>query len=467
MQQVQLAGRPIGIREVLSAGLVLALLAFALSSVEGWFDALSWHDEQRVRQLGLLVVAGSLLLIRGQIGLPIPAFVMLALLLVLGLVSALLADWPLWALKEWSRYVGLVTLALLFALFARARWVFLCVVGLLAFIGCIHAFQFVAYYLSAFISGIQMLDAGLLFNGFVNPRFLGQFQLLLMPILGALVLLLHDKKPLLAAVLFIVLALHWCIAMILGGRGLWLGLLVSTLPLLLLVRRYWPFLAVQLGAMIAGLFLLTVLMHFVPKWLGLEVHSYETLRGGLSGRERLWLWAWEMARAHPWLGVGPMHYSAVYNPIAAHPHQVVLQWLAEWGVPATLLGLLLGAWGMLIGFTRLRQGPTDYLVAALWVAIAGALVLAQVDGVFVMPYTETWLAVLVGLAIARCGRGEFAPVKQRFFFTTLAIVIVPIMVHVLVNEVPTLARDSEVYMAKHQTGWTPRFWLQGWIPMDE
>jgi len=463
--QMQLAGRAVCVREITAAALLLALLVFALSSVVGWFDLLSWHDEQRVWQLVLLVFA-ALLLMQGHANLPSLAFVMLAVLLGLGLVSALQADWPFWALKEWGRYVGLVSLALLLALLARLRWFFFCVLGLLACIGCIHSFQFIAYYLSAFLSGIYMLDAGLLFNGFVNPRFLGQFQVLLMPVLAALVLLLGARRPLLAAVLFIVLTLHWCIAMILGGRGLWLAMVAPALPILLMARRYWLLLVVQLCAGLVGMLLFTLLLHLIPEWLGLKANLHETLREGLSGREKLWLWAWEMARDHPWLGVGPMHYSASYNAIAAHPHQVVLQWLAEWGGGATLLGVLLGAWGMHFGFSRLRHGPTDYIAAALWLAIAGALVLAQVDGVFVMPYTETWLAILVGLAIASWGRVEPAPVVQRFFFIVLAVAPVLIIVNVLVNEVPTLARDSDAYMAEHQTGWTPRFWLQGWIPMN-
>lgn len=463
--RVQFAGRAVGVREVMAAALLLALLAFALSSVVGWFDVLSWHDEQRVWQLGLLAFAGLLILVQGQARLPASAFAALMILLGLGLLSALLADWPLWALKEWGRYAGLVILALLLALFARLRWFSACVLGLLAAVGCVHALQFIAYYASAFISGIYMLDAGLLFSGFVNPRFIGQFQLLLMPVLAALVLQVWVKRSLLGAVLFSTLALHWCIAMILGGRGLWLGLAASTVPLLLLARRYWPLLVVQLCAGLAGAFLFALLLYLIPAWLGLEANLRETLRGGLSGREKLWLWAWEMARAHPWLGVGPMHYSASYNSIAAHPHQVVLQWLAEWGFPATALGIMLGFWGMCFGLSRLRHCATDYIAAALWLAIAGALVLAQVDGVFVMPYTETWLAILVGLAISRWGRMESAPVVQRFFFIVLAVALVPIIVNVLVNEVPTLARDSEAYMAEHQTGWTPRFWLQGWIPM--
>jgi len=87
----------------------------------------------------------------------------------------------------------------------------------------------------------------------------------------------------------------------------------------------------QAGAAIFGFLLFYVMFHLVPDWLDLAPTLRDSLRTTLSGREKIWLWAWEMAIANPWLGVGPLHYSAVVNPIAAHPHQVVLQWLAEWG----------------------------------------------------------------------------------------------------------------------------------------
>lgn len=44
--------------------------------------------------------------------------------------------------------------------------------------------------------------------------------------------------------------------------------------------------------------------------------------------------------------------------------------------------------------------------------------------------------------------------------------VVLILGSVLINEVPTLRQHSEAHMAKHHAGWTPCFWMQGWIPMD-
>lgn len=446
--------------------LVLPILVFSLSVVNTWHVDLGWHDQQRIYQLFLLTVAAALLIFLDQVYFPAGALTTLTIVFFLGFLSSLLSNWPLWAFKEWGRYIGLLILTLLVTASVQRRWFVASVLGLIAFVGFLHAFQFTVFYAVAFLSGIYMLDANLLFNGFSNPRFFGQFQILLMPVLAGLALMLRQKKPRISAVLFVALAVQWCIAMTLGGRGLWLGPAVSGLMLLLAARRYWPLLAVQVCAGLVGAVLFIILFYLIPGWLDIAPNIRDSLRTSLSGREHIWLSAWEMAKANPWLGVGPMHYSATYNSIAAHPHQVVLQWAAEWGIPATLLAMGLAAWGMLFGLSRLRQGEVDHISAALWLSIAGALVLAQVDGVFVMPYTETWLAILIGLAIARWATPHPAPPVQRIFFRILAIPVILIMGDVLINEVPTLAEDSEAHMTKHRTGRTPRFWLQGWIPMD-
>ncbi|QIB49598.1 hypothetical protein [Pseudomonas sp. OIL-1] len=213
--------------EVLLCLGALPLLAFSLSAVHLWRSGFSWHDQHRVHQLFLLGIAALVISFYSQVRLPRLALFLLAAVLFLGLVSASFAEWPLWALKEWGRYAGLVTLVLLLGLAARKPFVVLAVLGLMAAVGFLHAFQFVVYYSAAFLSGIYMLDADLLFNGFSNPRFFGQFQVLLMPVLAGLALYFIQQKPLVSGVLFGVLSVQWCIALTLGGRGLWLGLAAS------------------------------------------------------------------------------------------------------------------------------------------------------------------------------------------------------------------------------------------------
>jgi O-antigen ligase len=175
-----------------------------------------------------------------------------------------------------------------------------------------------------------------------------------------------------------------------------------------------------------------------------------------------------MMQANPLFGVGPMHYSAVWNHIGAHPHQAILQFLAEWGIPATgllLFSILLGMW---LGLNRIRSTP-NYLDAALWLALMASLILAQVDGVFVMPYTEGWLAILAGLALARWqGSVETTAAVfslRRTMFLMLLLLAIAVIGRILVVDVPQLHDTSRKFYQEHNIGSPPRFWDQGWIPM--
>lgn len=447
--------------------LAALLSAFCLSAIDTWHLGYGWHDQQRIYQLLLLCPCAVLAVFLPQKALPRPALLLLASLLFLGLCSSVLSLWPHWALKEWSRYGALLLLALLVGGLADRPTLQNFILWSMAAVGFIHAFQFLVYYLMAFVTGIRMLNADVLFSGFSNPRFFGQFQVMLMPVMAMLVERCRQQRRTSTAVLLgLALINQWCIAFTLGGRGLWLGLLASHLALLLINRQLWRILALQVGAALLGFLLFLLLFKLIPLWLGLDPVLRESLRTSLSGRERIWQWAWEMAMANPWFGVGPMHFSASYNPIAAHPHQVVLQWLAEWGFAATFIAIALAAWGLLHGARYLRQASIKELDAGLWVAIVGALVLAQVDGVFVMPYTETWLALLIGLAIARWSYPAPAKISQRIMLGILAIPVVLVLGQVLIKEAPTLPASQENVLKEHNTGWTPRFWSHGWLPKN-
>lgn len=446
---------------------IAVLLAAANSN---WLPSFSWHDQQRLAQLIILTIASTALLLIKPIKLPAAALAILSAIFTLGFISSLLAEYPLWAFKEWAKYVALFLLALFIAQTAQHSKYKTALLLSLALIGLINAYQFLVYYAMAFLTGLYMLDADLLFNGFSNPRFLNQFQTLLMPLLAFLVLdRWHSNgrcQRQLACVVAAVLIVHWCIALTLGGRGLWLGLAVSHFILLIAFPRYRSLVWVQVAAGVAGFFLFYLMFIWIPEWLDLSSKIRDSLRTGLSKRDIIWQQAWDLFTANPWLGVGPMHFSAYPNGVAAHPHQVVLQWLSEWGLFATVLATAIAAWGMWYGLRWVRSAQSLPLDAALWVSIAAALILAQVDGVFVMPYTETWLAILIGLTMARW-RKEALPMSQQQWAAVrlMAVPIIAILGYVLLFEVPTLASTMEAYWLEHNTGNIPRFWMQGLIPM--
>ncbi len=424
----------------------------------------NWHDQQRILQL--LVLSGSSLLLLFSFPLTFSgreAHAALLFILGLGSVSSFLSANPSWAFKEWSVFAGLMLFS--FNISASPEWVRRTALWGLVVLGGFFCYQFLLSYLSAFVSGLRELNPGVLLSGFSNVRTMGQFQAMLLPLMAALGLYLRETGRFrLSWLVMLLLAIQWCISFALAGRGLWLGFAVAHLALCWIGPVGRRFLIVQLSAAFVGLALYFLLMVALPTWLGIDMTLMSGMRSGLSLRDVLWRDAWGMFVAHPLLGVGPMHFSAVPNSVGAHPHQMLLQWFAEWGGVAGLLVVGLMILGLLRGARYLRE-QGDPMDAGLWLALVSVLVLAQVDGVFVMPFTQTVLALLVGIAMARWSKPVAPSPAQRWLCRGLAVVVIVVLGRVLLLEVPGLTAAEERYLEIHGGGEAPRFWIQGWIPM--
>lgn len=439
---------------------LLGFLFFLSSCMVGW-DGYVWHDQQRIAQLVFLCLIALTCFFT-----PLPRFSLwsdfcLVFIFSIGLVSCFLADYPGWAFYEWVRYLGLMLVVLFFAsvgrdvVFLRAFFAFMVFAGLFCLL------SFFSSYLFAFLSGVNNVDPMILFSGFSHPRFLGQFQVMLLPVLAALILSFRSRRWWLIGLL-VLLSGHWCIVIALGGRGVVLMLAVSHLLLLLVCWRWWSMVFVQMLGALIGVALYSLFFVLVPHVAQLDVWGITILRTGLSARDVLWADAWSLFLQNPWLGAGPMHFSSLPDVIAAHPHNVIMQWLAEWGLPATLCMISLIFLGMCGLFLRVRARESSVLDVGLAVSVVAALLLAQLSGVFVMPYAETWLAVLVGFALAKSNVGREGWGRWRWLPSLLVTVSV---LWILFHDVPGLMAREIRYMDDHSGIWVPRFWLQGKIPM--
>jgi len=347
----------------------------------------------------------------------------LLVLAAIGLASSLWAAHPHLALIEFAQLFGAFLLAVFLGQVLRAQAGhgahLLHFAPLLAAAFCVA----VATGLVAALHLGHPLNPWLLLPGFDNLRFFGQFAAVLLPLIAASGLILQAQRQRYRLLVFALLVLWWCVLLMTESRA---GLLGAGTALLLcallrpLRQRWLPTLA---GSFVLGLLLYLGLFVLLP-WLGwVEGASNwggriaQTLVSDnpLSGRQVLWAQAWGHALQHPWLGLGPMHFAHGDNPIAAHPHSLPLQLLAEWGVVFTLvLGLLLGifAWralGRLYAQPAHHpngpsgpNGPNDPNAAAPTVAAGALLALASAaavslfDGNFVMPYSLLITALALG-----------------------------------------------------------------------
>ena len=455
-------------------GVFLAVTVVLL--IVGICAPFSGHDLQRAMQIAIGVCATlyGLWVTSAERWVDRPTALGLALIIGLGLVSSALAHQPLWAFTEVALFVSCAAIAVAFASLRRNggepvdRVLILAVVA----ICLIKSVQYLYAGALAFSSGERTLDPDLLLSGFSNKRFYGQFQTFTLPLL-ALPLLLPNVSRALRGAVFALLCVWWLIAIGGGTRGTWLGLGVAGAVLAVVGPWGRRWLGWQLAAVLVGVLLYWLVFTLLAGYLGIVVANGagDRLTTSLSGRGPIWSQAWQMLVERPWLGFGPMQFADIANPIAAHPHQSILQWASEWGLPSALCVMALAwraGWATLsvLHERALSSARADLLRLCLFAALVGALVQSMVDGVIVMPNSQVWLALVVGWLMAlhvwRTPAGATLPWVWKSW-KILSVLAVGLLVFVAVRDVPHIEQAQRQYLAAPDTHLQPRFWAQGVI----
>lgn len=436
------------------------------------------HDLQRLDQILIAALAVAPLFTGGFEGpstlLPSRyARIIGVLILLIGCISSLQSTLPSWAFCELSLLIVVSNFALYTAEARRriGRSMDDVFVDFVLALCTVKVLQFVVSGIAAFASHASIIDTDLLLEGFSNKRFYGQFQTFTLPLLALPLLRSYSNKIKLGALSL--LSLWWMIAISGGTRGTWLGLTAATLVLLICGASGRRWVLWQVGAAILGGLLFLSFFSALPSYLGIETLNFagDRLSTSLSAREIIWHQAWEMIKERPLLGFGPMHFADIPNPVAAHPHQAILQWACEWGIPSTLLVMWLVSKGLWATFRLIRANhrstePVDLLRVCLFASLIGALTQSMVDGVIVMPYSQLWLAIVVGWLM---GIHEFstAPPAARAIvrkgWVALLTLAVGYLGYIAVRDAPNLEEREQAYIHEHGGRFQPRFWMQGVI----
>lgn len=437
------------------------------------------HDMQRLAQviLCLVLVVSNLFDFFSNLGLCLWSRTVLWLqfaILALGFASSLSSHQSMWAFSELALLLACCHISFCIG---QARQSGNCKLDIfflqiIIFLCAVKSAQFMGAGAAAFMSRAHMLDTDLLMEGFSNIRFYGQFQTFTLPIL-ALPLLCRTNTRSLKVYIFALLCCWWMIAICSGTRGTWLGMLGAAGVMVFIGGQGWRWIGWQSFAACVGLAAFLIFFHVLPNYLGLEVFNFagDRLSTSLSAREIIWHQAWEMIKERPLLGFGPMHFADIPNPVAAHPHQAILQWACEWGIPSTLLVMWLVSKGLWATFRLIRANhrstePVDLLRVCLFASLIGALTQSMVDGVIVMPYSQLWLAIVVGWLI---GIHEFSPeptavrtIGQRGWVAILTLAVA-YLGYIAVRDAPNLEEREQAYIHEHGGRFQPRFWMQGVI----
>jgi O-antigen ligase len=451
--------------------LVLLFIPIVISSAAG-------HDWQRLMQVALAVVACSFCFMRV---LKRDAFLLYVMpnklcvsIFVLGMFSSLLSQHLSWAFAELSVLIVscVISLALCRCRFAGGPKLDKLFSTFVLILCLVKSFQFFVSLVAAFLSASAVIDVDLLLEGFSNKRHYGQFQTFTLPLL-ALPLLLDSSRRSLKLCVFSLLACWWMIAIAGGTRGTWLGMgcAASVICFCGPYARRWV--CWQLTAIVAGLTLFWCLFSLLPSYLGIEVANFagDRLTTSLSARDVIWHQALQMILERPLLGFGPMHFANIFNSVAAHPHQAILQWASEWGVPSTLLVGGLAAHGLIATLILIRKKaassePIDLLRICLFASLLAALAQSMVDGVIVMPYSQLWMAIVVGwlmgIHVWSVSPESSGPFLRWGWLATMVLAL-GFLVYIVARDFPHLDEREQRFAHDFGGRFQPRFWQQGVI----
>jgi putative inorganic carbon (hco3(-)) transporter len=279
------------------------------------------------------------------------------------------------------------------------------------------------YYTAIILSGSTMVPYDLA-TGFSNIRFYAQFLIWTVPFILA-ILTIYPKLVYRNAIVA-VLMFGWAYQFLTGTRAFMLALAI-TIPAVwlftradkLLWKQYTKWLLISaIGGFIIYLLMLFAIPSLFCVNVDLALHaSAKRSMLNSSGRVYLWQEALRLIYEHPWVGAGPMMTAMLVDiNTSAHPHNFVLQLLAEWGIPFTcalLIFMIFGIirWKKLIDSNIIERAPIALpIVASLSAGITAGLV----DGLIVMPVSLVYMTIIIGL-LAGLWR-TWTPIDERMSF---------------------------------------------------
>lgn len=309
------------------------------------------------------------------------------------------------------------------------------------------------------------------FPGFANIRFFSDYQsilLLIIPIaIERLVPIGLARSTCNAAGMA-----FFALALIAGSRSLiFAHLLTHTVLLFVFGNIYKPYLFKQLKFWIGGTIFFIFLTEALPWILSNSSSNTATslARTDTSGRNELWLLAWELIKENPILGVGPLHFSMTANHIASSPHNFLIQITVEWGIPAALtlcaiFARILFDMQKKVKLENAKGSPISLGITAACIAIIFESFVASSP--FNYPVGQT-LALMcfaypAGTALESHPKNTCA--LSNSFIRSFSILLATLFI-LSVNTLENVReRNSCFYFNPWPTAYfSPRFWQQGWL----
>lgn len=358
----------------------------------------------------------------------------------------------------------------------------------IVFIACgLYAAMSINVYLFALVDGYIRIDH-LLPWGFVNIRYWSHLATWLLPLLP-LVLLVHPlgKGALVRFSVAAVAAIWWWLLFVSTSRGSIISIVFSMFMVAILFR--WcslPWLRLMFLHLLFGVAVWLLLSVLLPALMsgGAELRG---IKGHGSGRWPMWVSAVEMGVENFPLGAGALSWlmfgrsgPSSEDLMFAHPHNMYLYWIAEYGFLITI-AFFLGAASFVSRFLqRLKNGthsePSSLLLmAGLTASVIGGFTHAGVSAIFIAP-----ASMLVGFLVLGLFGGLVAEDQNPYGqeSTSLPSFIKPVITGfflgvsvtwlvIVGNYYHAMQEDLHHYSEVLKEANMPRFWYHGHFPRRE
>jgi len=321
-----------------------------------------------------------------------------------------------------------------------------------------------------------------LFTGFENIRFFTQYQVWLFFIINY-PLFIVNKKYLLLIRLLKVTSIGWAILLFYSGsRGSVISILSGLCFSFIFFKSHaLSFIKLNIKFLIYGMMGALFFFKLLPWYFGIEeISGWRSINELLSDTPRLYLLKLSLNYiiTHPWLGIGPMHFAYFPNPISsyypnpfyAHPHNSVLQYAAETGLPSALILLTITAYGIFLWIKKFKHLDESSEDRILWVVLFGticsAFVYSLVDGVVVMPVSQVLMVIVIGWMFGLYFQfnTKAGIIKHHGLVLLGSIVLMMTLTYCILPSLRPRLLGVNASTREHPKLYDPRFWMQGHIP---
>jgi O-antigen ligase len=453
------------------------LLGLMFLSIWPFEQFAEFHDSQRMVSSILVAIALSVSLCIVQLS--TRTIWIIAFTYLWGLIAVYASPLPMWSMLEFGLLFStvLVGVTLIPKLNAfHIQHIYYAFLIIQAF----YAIHNLVDYFAVITTGAR-LEPYSLANGFSNTRFYGQFLTWVMPFtIGALAV--NKQYPCRKTIAFL-LIVEWGLEFLTMNRSFLVAMLVTLPAVWWVAREHWhSYTAWLLLTAGGGLGAYVLLLHLLPGLLGIDVSYAVKFSSGRdlldsSGRLQLWLDAVQLMMNHPWTGAGPMMTALdSVSKIAAHPHNYILQLLAEWGIPFTLLVAVGSIFGMLKWRALIRRSVMVQTPMALPIiaSLSAGAVAGLFDGLIVMPVSLVYMALVLSACVGLWRTCKPDDHRHRVPIWAIPVLVAP-AIFVAVFSVlnwPHWTSDTPAPLPMSGQGYqlrmklSPRFWLTGNISMD-